>query len=387
MSTCEKKKILCVAGTRPEIIKMAPVVRALRATPWAETILAATGQHRQLADDAFAEVSLQPDLRFAVMTEDQTLAALTGRLFHVLEPAIAQCRPDLVIAEGDTTTVMAVAMTCFYLDVPFAHLEAGLRTGNLRNPFPEELNRVVCGRVASLHFAPTASARWALLDEATKPGTIVLTGNTVIDSLLQTEGEPPAGIDPGRKLVLMTAHRRENFGPPLERVFMAVRDVLAARPEVQLLYPVHPNPHVREMAQRIFGSVTRAILSPPLPYKRFIGALRRAYLVVSDSGGVQEEAPALGRPVLVIREQTERPEAVAAGVARLVGTDYASVRGALAQLLTDPRAYHDMARGVSPYGDGRAAARIIDSLEVFFGLKAHRALDDFVPELITHPEN
>jgi UDP-N-acetylglucosamine 2-epimerase (non-hydrolysing) len=373
------RKILCIAGTRPEIIKLAPVIRALRATPWAETTVAASGQHRELAEGAFAALGLHPDVHFSVMTENQTLAGLTGRLFHALEPCIRDCAPDLVIAQGDTTTVMAVAMTCFYLNVPFAHLEAGLRTNNLQNPFPEELNRVVCGRLAALHFAPTETARQALLAERTAPAAIVVAGNTVIDALLQTEGVPPPGLDPRKRLILMTAHRRENFGAPLERVFTAVREVLAARPDLQLLYPVHPNPNVAAMAHRIFDAVPSATLCDPLAYDRFVGAMRRAHLIVTDSGGVQEEAPALGKPVLVTREQTERPEAVTAGVARLVGTGHDAVRAALEELLDDRQAYAAMARGGSPYGDGRAAARIIDALEVFFALKGARELPDFTP--------
>jgi UDP-N-acetylglucosamine 2-epimerase (non-hydrolysing) len=373
------KKVLCIAGTRPEIIKLAPVIRALRAVPWAETTVAASGQHRELAESAFAALGLHPDLHFSVMTDNQTLASLTGRLFHALEPCIRDCAPDLVIAQGDTTTVMTVAMTCFYLSVPFAHLEAGLRTNNFQNPFPEELNRVICGHLAALHFAPTETSRRALLAERTDPASIIVTGNTVIDALLQTEGIPPPGLDPRRKLILMTAHRRENFGAPLERVFTAVRDLLTNRADLQLLYPVHPNPNVAAMAHRIFDAVPAAILCEPLPYDRFVGAMRRAHLIVTDSGGVQEEAPALGRPVLVTREQTERPEAITAGVARLVGTDGHAIRAALEELLDDRQAYAAMARGGSPYGDGRAAARIIDALECFFGLKSAREMDDFTP--------
>ena len=378
------KKVLCIAGTRPEIIKLAPVIRALHRAAWVETIVAASGQHRELAETAFAALGLRPDLHFSVMTDNQTLAGLTARLFQILEPCIQNCAPDLVIAQGDTTTVMVVAMTCFYLNVPFAHLEAGLRTNNLQNPFPEELNRVVCGHLAALHFAPTETARQALLAERVAPGSIIVTGNTVIDALLETEGIAPPGLDPRRKLILMTAHRRENFGLPLERVFTAVRDVLGSRADLQLLYPVHPNPNVAEMAHRVFDGVPSAILCQPLAYDRFVGAMRRAHLIVTDSGGVQEEAPALGKPVLVTREQTERPEAVAAGVARLVGTDYSAVRTSLEELLDDRHAYAAMARGSSPYGDGHASARIVDALEVFFRLKGTREMPDFVPPLAMH---
>ncbi len=372
-----KKRILCITGTRPEVIKMAPVIHALRATDWAETILAGTGQHRELATSAFAAFGLAPDIDLAVMTDNQTLAGLTSRLFHVLEPVLRETSPDVVIAQGDTTTVMAVAVCCFYLAVPFAHLEAGLRTGNLKDPFPEEYNRLTCGRLAALHFAPTEVARRALIAEGVAPEKIALTGNTVIDALMATEDRAPAGIDPARRLILMTAHRRENFGAPLHAVFRALRDVLLARADLQLLYPVHPNPNVAEMARRAFADVPQAVLTPPLGYEAFVGAMRRSHLIISDSGGVQEEAPALGKPVLVIRNETERPEALAAGTARLVGTGYEAVRGAAEELLDDENAYRAMARGLSPYGDGRAAARVTDALEVFLGLKARRQLSDF----------
>ena len=372
-----QKRILCIAGTRPEVIKLAPVVRALRAAQWAEPIVAASGQHRELAESAFAAFGLSPDLDLAVMTENQTLSSLTGRLFLTLEPQLRNLAPDLVIAQGDTTTVMAVAMSCFYLGIPFAHLEAGLRTGNLQDPFPEEFNRVVCGHLAGLHFAPTATARRALISERVPADKVVVTGNTVIDALLATKGTAPAGIDAGRKLILMTAHRRENFGAPLERIFSAIRDVLTARDDVQLLYPVHPNPNVAAMADKVFRDVPGAVLSGPLDYVSFVGAMQRAHHIVSDSGGVQEEAPALGKPVLVIRNETERPEAVAAGAARLVGTTYEKVRGAIEELLDDETVYRSMACGVSPYGDGRAAARIIDALEVFFQIKKQRGMSDF----------
>jgi len=358
---------------------MAPVIRALRATSWADVIFAATGQHKELAQSALTAFGLVPDLDLALMTENQTLSSLTGRLFLSLEPILKELAPDLVIAQGDTTTVMAVATACFYLGFPFAHLEAGLRTGNLRDPFPEEFNRVVCGRLARLHFAPTETARQALLDERLDPRAIAVTGNTVIDALAATEGTPPEGLDSYLKLILMTAHRRENFGAPLEGVFRAVRDTLESRRDTQLLYPVHPNPNVTDMARRIFEGVPRVILCPPLGYDAFVGAMRRAYLIVSDSGGVQEEAPALAKPVLVIRNETERPEAVAAGVARLVGTDYDTVRGAIEALLTDAQLYRAMASGASPYGDGRASARIVDVLEAFFGFRQQRALADFRP--------
>lgn len=372
-----RKRILCVAGTRPEIIKMAPVLNALGAVTWADVILAASGQHRDLATSAFSAFDLKPNFDLAVMTENQSLSGLTSRLLQVLEPALREIEPDLVIAQGDTTSVMAVATSCFYLGIPFAHVEAGLRTGNIKNPFPEEFNRIVCGRLAALHFAPGVSSRRVLISEGTSADTITVTGNTVIDAVMSTPGTLPTGFDSNRKLILMTAHRRESFGAPIEGVFHAVSDLLKSRDDVELFYPVHPNPNISVMAREIFKNSPRARLSEPLDYKNFVGAMRLAHLIITDSGGVQEEAPALGAPVLVIRNETERPEAVTAGVARLVGTDYAGVRSAVEELLDDEGIYRSMARGVSPYGDGRAAERIVDVLEVFFGIKTVRQTADF----------
>jgi UDP-N-acetylglucosamine 2-epimerase (non-hydrolysing) len=362
-------------GTRPEVVKMAPVIRALQELSWAEVIVCATGQHRDLADGAFAAFGITPDLNLALMTENQTLARLTSRLIEALDSTIRRICPDLVIAQGDTTTVMAAALTCFYVGTPFAHLEAGLRTGNLMNPFPEELNRTVCGRIAALHFTPTRTASRALFSEGVDPHSVILTGNTVIDTLLQT---PQREIEPqSHRLVLVTAHRRENFGVPLKRILMALRDTVKNWPDIEILYPVHPNPNVSELAKQILGGIERITLCEPLGYNEFVNAMRRAYVIVSDSGGVQEEAPALGKPVLVIREETERPEAIAAGVARLVGTSYESVRSSLEELLVDSAAYGKMSRGFSPYGDGKASIRVVDALEVFFGMKSARNVPDF----------
>jgi UDP-N-acetylglucosamine 2-epimerase (non-hydrolysing) len=366
---------LCLVGTRPEVVKMAPVIRALKTASWAKVIVCATGQHRALADGAFADFDIAPDLDLGVMTVNQTLSSLTSRLIEALDSTIRQIDPDLVIAQGDTTTVMAAALTCFYLGKPFAHLEAGLRTGNVMNPFPEELNRTICGRIAALHFTPTRSACRALFAEGVDPHSVILTGNTVIDALLQTSD---AGIErQSRKLVLVTAHRRENFGAPLKRILTALRDTVKSHPDIEILYPVHPNPNVSEPAAQILGGVERVTLCEPLQYRDFVNAMRRAFVIVSDSGGVQEEAPALGKPVLVVREETERPEAIAAGVARLVGTSYETVRTSLEELLVDGAVYRRMSRGISPYGDGKASVRVVDALEVFFGMKKARNVPDF----------
>ncbi|MCR9135649.1 MAG: UDP-N-acetylglucosamine 2-epimerase (non-hydrolyzing) [Alphaproteobacteria bacterium] len=375
-----RKRILCLVGTRPEIIKMSSVVNALRETAWADLMLVSSGQHRDMAASAFSAFGLSPDIDLDVMTDNQTLSGLTSRLFEVIEPILVEQTPDLVIAQGDTTTVMAAAMSCFYQDIPFAHVEAGLRTGNTKDPFPEEFNRTVCGKLSALHFAPTEAAYRSLVSEGVAEETIAVTGNTVIDAVMSISDTAPAGIDSSRKLILMTAHRRENFGVQLENVFRAVSDLLDTRDDVELLYPVHPNPNVAARAREIFENSPRAKLCEPLQYEQFVGAMRQAHVILSDSGGVQEEAPALGIPVLVIRNETERPDALMAGVSRLVGTDYCDVRAALEELLDDEQVYRSMARGVSPYGDGAASARIIDILEVFFGFKEHRHTSDFVSE-------
>jgi UDP-N-acetylglucosamine 2-epimerase (non-hydrolysing) len=295
------------------------------------------------------------------MTANQGLAELTGRLLTRIADLLARARPELVIAQGDTTTVMTTALACFYAGIRFAHVEAGLRTGDLRQPFPEELNRVIAGRIAALNFAPTASARDNLLREGAAPGTVFVTGNTVIDALLWTAervGDPPVALAPGQRLLLMTLHRRESFGAPIRAVLEAVRDLVARNRDLVVLYPVHPNPNVSGPAAEILGGTARIHLVPPLDYPDLIAAMRAAHLVLTDSGGIQEEAPALGKPVLVARATTERPEAVSEGVAALVGTDAPRIALAVQRLLEDPAAYAAMARGASPYGDGKAAGRI-----------------------------
>ncbi len=375
--------VLCIVGTRPEAIKMAPVIAALRATPWARVTTMVSGQHRELLRQALATFSITPDVDLDVMTENQTLSRLTARLFERFEPALQELRPDIVLAQGDTTTVMTAALSCHYLGVRFAHVEAGLRSGNLRNPFPEEMNRMVAGVVADLHFAPTPHAGKTLLRERIAPDRVVVTGNTVIDALLSTVSRAPEAPWPsesGRRLILLTAHRRESFGAPLEGVMNTMRDIIAEHDDLELLFPVHPNPMVRTMATELLGKQARIHLVDPLPYEQFVAAMKSAYLIVSDSGGVQEEAPALGKPVLVIREETERNEAVEAGVARLIGTEPGTVRREVLRLLTDKAAYAAMSRGASPYGDGRGAARIVDALEAYLGVKPHRDMPDWVFE-------
>jgi UDP-N-acetylglucosamine 2-epimerase (non-hydrolysing) len=361
-SPATKQRILTVVGTRPEAVKMAPVIHALRARPWAEVRVLATAQHRQMLDQIHAFFGIAPDLDLDLMRPDQTLADLTSRMVAALDPVIAAQKPDLVMAQGDTTTVMVAALCCFYRHVPFGHVEAGLRTGDLRHPFPEEMNRLLVTRLASLHFAPTARARHNLLREGVPEAAVHVTGNTVIDALLWTADRvDPAPFRPaaGKRLILVTAHRRENFGEPFAAVCGALRE-LADRSDVEILYPVHPNPNVRDVAQRLLGSLPNVRLVAPLDYPDMVAAMRACDLILTDSGGVQEEAPSLGKPVLVLRRTTERPEGVEAGAAQLVGTDHGRIVAVASRLLDDADAYAAMASVQNPYGDGRAAERIAD---------------------------
>ena len=355
-------RIICVIGTRPEVIKMAPVIHALHRQPWARLSVLSTAQHRHLTGPLLGFFGIAADHDLDVMTANQTLAELTSRLLDRIAGLLARQQPDLVIAQGDTTTVMTTALACFYLGIRFAHVEAGLRTGDLRQPFPEEFNRIVAGRLAALNFAPTKRAEANLLREGTDPATVFVTGNTVIDALLWTAeraGPPPVKLAAGQRLLLMTLHRRESFGEPIRAVLAAVRQLITRNPDLVLLYPVHPNPNVSEPARAALGGLGRVHLVAPLDYPALIAAMRAAHLVLTDSGGIQEEAPALGKPVLVARETTERPEAVEQGVAALVGTDAGRITAAVQRLLDDETAYAAMSRGASPYGDGNAAARIV----------------------------
>lgn len=356
-------RIVCVIGTRPEAVKMAPVVRALRRAPWATARVITTGQHREILHQTLRLFDIRPDIDLNVMTTDQTLAGLTARVIQALDPVLESEGADLVLAQGDTTTVMVCALLCFYRKIAFGHVEAGLRTGDLQNPFPEEFNRVVAGRVAALHFAPTALARDNLLAEGIDPASIHVTGNTVIDALLDVASRDPrvpVDIDPEQRLILVTAHRRENFGAPMLGICEALRTLHQRFPDVTIVYPVHPNPNVRDVAMRELAGHARIKLIAPTDYDQLVALLKRSTLVLTDSGGLQEEAPALSKPVLVLRAATERPEAIACGVAAIVGTDPESIVAHATRLLTDSSAYAAMAKGASPYGDGHASARIVE---------------------------
>ncbi|MEX0345399.1 MAG: non-hydrolyzing UDP-N-acetylglucosamine 2-epimerase [Rhizobiaceae bacterium] len=365
-------KILAVVGTRPEAIKMAPVILALRNEPWADLRVLATAQHRQMLDQVFSWFGIDADIDLNIMRPRQSLPQLTARLMTGLDEVLEREEPAAVLAQGDTTSVMTTALGCFYRNIPFGHVEAGLRSGDLASPFPEEANRVVAGMFARWHFAPTEQAKQNLLAASISEDDIDVTGNTVIDALLETSRrDPDIGIelDSEKPLVLITAHRRENFGRPFEQVCAALSDLARRNPGIQFLYPVHPNPNVREIAYRTLSNLANFILCEPLDYASFVAAMKRALFIISDSGGVQEEAPALATPVLVLREETERPEAVQAGVVKLVGTDHGRIVAEAQDLIDDPDTRAAMALGISPFGDGNAAVRIVSRLRAHFAGK------------------
>lgn len=363
-------KVLSIFGTRPEAVKMAPVVNRLSVTDDVESLVCVTAQHRQMLDQVLDLFAITPDFDLDLMRPDQSLADLTATVIQGLDTIVRDTQPDWVLVQGDTTTVMAAGLLAYYHHVRVGHVEAGLRTGDKWQPFPEEVNRKVTGVVADLHFAPTEQSRDNLLHEGVNAESIVITGNPVIDALNEIAERPydfdhPVfqAIPEGRRLILVTAHRRENFGEPMERIFEALREIAERyREDVHLVYPVHPNPNVREPAHRALSGIPNLTLTEPLDYLPMTHLMKRAYLVLTDSGGLQEEAPALGTPVLVLRRVTERPEAVQAGTARLVGSDTEKIVSETSKLLDDPEAHHAMAQAVNPFGDGHAAERIVQAL-------------------------
>jgi UDP-N-acetylglucosamine 2-epimerase (non-hydrolysing) len=360
---------MCVVGTRPEAIKMAPVILGLQKQPWVKVRVLATAQHRQMLDQVLDFFGIESDIDLDIMRPNQALTTLTARLLLELDKVLLAEKPDAVLVQGDTTTVMTVALACFYHGIPVGHVEAGLRTWDIQNPFPEEANRVIAGKLSKWHWAPTEGSRQNLLKDGVTDQSITVTGNTVIDALLMTASrdlELSVDLDPSKRLVLVTSHRRENFGEPFRNICRALQTLAKNNPDVQFLYPVHPNPNVKDVAYEFLAGVPNFILCEPLDYAPFIAAMKRAYLILTDSGGVQEEAPALGKPVLVLRDETERPEAVDQGVVKLVGPNYERIVTEAQRLLDDPDAYKAMARGVSPYGDGKAAERIVQTLREHF---------------------
>lgn len=344
---------------------MAPVVHALRASGRAHPVLVNTGQHRELLAETMALLDLQSDITLDLMRPAQRLAGFFGRCVEALDDTLHTLKPSAVVAQGDTSTVLAAAMVAFYQHLPFFHVEAGLRTGTLRTPFPEEMNRTIASRLTSLHFAPTIAARDNLLREGVATVDVHVTGNTVIDALLMIRARNiPHGIPltPDTRLIVVTAHRRENFGERFRAILNALKVIAERHPDVEIIYPAHPNPEVRASIAAEIGAGDRVRIVEPMSYGPFVTLLDAAYLVLTDSGGIQEEAPALGKPVLVMRDQTERPEAVAAGVARLVGAHTGTIVAETSRLLDDAEHYRTMAQGASPYGDGHAGTRIADAL-------------------------
>ncbi len=375
-------KVLTVFGTRPEAIKMAPVIHQLEQDSRFTPQVVVTGQHREMLDQVLDLFDIAPDLDLAIMGNRQTLTEVTTRALDGLTGAIEQLQPDLVVVQGDTTTTLCGALAAFYARLPVAHLEAGLRTGDVTAPYPEEMNRRLTSQLASLHLAPTETSRRNLLAEGVDPETVLVTGNTVIDALHQVLRRPLAYGDPAlhridtdpRRVVVVTAHRRESWGDGMTRIAAAVAE-LATDPDLLVVFPLHRNPAVRSCFEPALSPLPNVVLCEPLPYAGLVKLLDRCTLVVTDSGGIQEEAPGLGKPVLVLRDTTERPEGVAAGTARLVGTDERRIVTEVRRLLDDPAAYAAMAGAVNPYGDGRAARRSVDAFARLLGERAAAAPD------------
>lgn len=369
------KRILLIFGTRPETIKLASLINTLYKSPSFNVTVCVSGQHREMLDNALKLFGIVPDFDLDLMHADQNLASITTGVLTGLNKVFDQVQPDFVLVHGDTTTAMAASLAAFYRQIPIGHVEAGLRTHNIKSPWPEEANRRIISLLAALHFAPTEQAHSNLVQEGINPDRILLTGNTVIDALLMITREIELDeslrtqlrlqfpfLDPDKKMILVTGHRRENFGDKFKSFCNALRMIAERRPEVQIVYPVHLNPQVSKPVRAILENVPNVILLGPQEYRPFVYLMSRAYLIITDSGGIQEEAPSLGKPVLVVRDTTERPEAIEAGTARLVGTELDSIVATVERLLCDSEEYLRMARAHNPFGDGKASARIVDAL-------------------------
>ena len=371
-------KVMPIVGTRPEAVKMAPLINLLRSRPDEFDVkVCATAQHREMLDQVMNAFDVGYDYDLNIMQQGQTLTQVTTRALQGLEDVLREAKPDIVLAQGDTTTVLAASLAAAYAQIAFGHVEAGLRTDNKFDPFPEELNRRLTTQVTDLHFAPTDQSKRNLLREGVPESAIYLTGNTVIDALLQvTQGGKKVTAETGERMILVTTHRRENLGAPLENIVGALSDILAKFEDTRIVYPMHKNPAVREIVRRELGDNPRVELIEALDYLPFVKAMERAHLILTDSGGVQEEAPALGIPVLVLRRTTERPEGVTAGTANLIGTERADIVEAASLLLGDEAAYAAMSHAANPYGDGKAGERIAQALLHWAG-RGQRP-DDFV---------
>nr|WP_302480001.1 UDP-N-acetylglucosamine 2-epimerase (non-hydrolyzing) [Serratia fonticola] len=369
-------KVLTVFGTRPEAIKMAPLVHALAQDDAFESRVCVTAQHREMLDQVLRLFEIVPDYDLNIMKPGQGLSEITCRILEGIKGVLEDFKPDVVLVHGDTTTTMATSLAAFYQRIPVGHVEAGLRTGNLYSPWPEEANRKLTGHLAMYHFSPTENSRQNLLRESLRDDHIFVTGNTVIDALLWVRDRIMHNpelrssldqrypfLDANKKLILVTGHRRESFGGGFERICSALAEIALQHPEVQVVYPVHLNPNVSEPVNRILKGIDNIILIDPQDYLPFVYLMTRSYLILTDSGGIQEEAPSLGKPVLVMRDTTERPEAVDAGTVQLVGTDVAKIVDAVTRLLTDEGEYHAMSRAHNPYGDGHACQRILEALK------------------------
>lgn len=373
---------MTVFGTRPEAIKMAPVVLALQAEPGIRVTNVVTGQHREMLDQVLGQFGIKPDLDLDIMLPGQTLSGITTRTLERLEPVLQDSRPDIVLVQGDTTTAFAAGLAAFYQKIPVGHVEAGLRTDNRYDPFPEEINRRLLTTLSELHFPPTPNSRRILVDERVDTGSIYMTGNTVIDALHQILAQTPPGLPedllvlpPQTRMLLVETHRRENLGQPMQDICEALRTLVKKFTNTVLVFSVHKNPQVRDVVFPALKGLERTYLLEPVDYPVLLRLMRESTLILTDSGGIQEEAPALGKPVLVLRRTTERPEGIEAGVSRLVGTDPALIVEEASRLLTDPEEYRKMSQVANPYGDGRASERIVQAVLHRFGHLAQRPPD------------
>ena len=367
----DKLKVMPIFGTRPEAIKMAPVVKALHNDKNIETVLTVTAQHREMLDQVLDLFSIKPDYDLDIMKAHQTLSEITSRVLKKLEAVFIKEKPDLILVHGDTSTTFVASLAAYYQQIQIGHVEAGLRTGDKYSPFPEEMNRHLTGVLADLHFAPTKTAKDNLLKENIAANKITVTGNTVIDALIDTvkenyqfENQLLSQLDfDNKKIILLTAHRRENLGRPLEEIFKAVRDLVIEDKNIEVVYPVHLNPRVKQTASKILKDVDRVHLIEPLDYEPFVNLMSKSYMIMTDSGGIQEEAPSLGKPVLVLRDKTERPEAISAGTVKKVGANYRTIYETAKELISNESLYNQMAEKNNPYGDGKAAGRIVEFIK------------------------
>lgn len=387
-----KKKIMVAFGTRPEAIKLAPLVRRLKMTEGIHCLVCVTGQHRHMLDQVLDLFGIVPDYDLNIMRPNQTLGDITGNILTRIAPVLDGCRPDLVMVHGDTTTTFAASLAAYYKRISVCHVEAGLRTGDLYSPWPEEANRKLTAALASYHFSPTETSRSNLISEGIPSQNIVVTGNTVIDALLTVQsrlvtepdlvaslGEQFPFIDGKRRMILVTGHRRENFGDGFENICTALKRIAETHPEVQIVCPVHLNPNVREPVERLLGGINNVLLIEPQEYLQFVFLMSRAWLILTDSGGIQEEAPSLGKPVLVMRDTTERPEAVAAGTVRLVGADTRRITDTVARLISQEDEYRSMSCARNPYGDGLASERIVTALTEWLQIEKTASLTTAEP--------